>query len=370
MPEQNAALAPLEAEIVPKESEASHFDEMIGKMNEALQQSVASFQTQDVQMANMASRTAIAIYATSQASFSEHDALLLQILRNATCLFAPFTRAIVFQVEGRFSKAREELKKGLQTAAEAIAAVDEYSKLPDHDEDILNIWRPTCMVFPILFNAYDAYIQADMVGYEGNIPQYVTLLRKATAEFRRVDELPPSVEPMILSLIGICTTQAERLETRADNFEAKPKKRNIPMGSKVFIIHGQDEAKWRELRDLLKDRLHLDAVELAEEASGGETVIEKFEEHAKDCCYAFALLTPDDFVKKEDKTYSQARPNVLFELGWFYGQLGRERVCIVKKAGTEIPSDLAGIVTVDFQRAVAEGMVTIEDELKQVGILK
>ena len=370
MPEENEALAPLEGELVPSEAAIAHSAEIGQKMNQLLQQSVMSAQLQDAQMASTAARTATALYATSEASLSRHDALIIKILRNATCLFAPFTRATVCQVEGRFSKAREELKKGLATSNEAIATVEEYSQLPDHDEDIVKVWRPACMVFPILFNAYDAYIHADIVGYEGDIPQYVNLLRKATAEFRRVDELPASMEPMILNLIGICATLAERLETRADVFESKPKRRNLPTGAKIFIIHGHDEAKWRELDDLLTKRLKLETLVLAEEASGGETIIEKFEESAKECGYAFALVTPDDFVKKHDKAYSQARPNVLFEIGWFYGQLGRERVCIIKKVGTEIPSDLAGIVTIEFQKAVSEGIVPIEDELRQIGILK
>ncbi|MDD2037501.1 nucleotide-binding protein [Pseudomonas putida] len=36
--------------------------------------------------------------------------------------------------------------------------------------------------------------------------------------------------------------------------------------------------------------------------------------------------------------------NVLLELGYFLGYLGRERVCALKRGQVEIPSDFAGIV--------------------------
>jgi predicted nucleotide-binding protein len=81
------------------------------------------------------------------------------------------------------------------------------------------------------------------------------------------------------------------------------------------------------------------------------------------------LLTPDDFVKKDGKSYFQARPNVLFELGWFYGAFGRNRVCIVKNVKTALPSDLGGILSIDFSDKVAEGYIQIQDELQRAGIV-
>ena len=97
---------------------------------------------------------------------------------------------------------------------------------------------------------------------------------------------------------------ADRLETRVEVTLLWP---DFPVvhttGHKIFIIHGHDEAKWRELRDLLEDRLKLKTVVLIDEPSASEVLISKFEESANDCCYAFALLTPDDFVEKEGKSY-------------------------------------------------------------------
>jgi predicted nucleotide-binding protein len=61
------------------------------------------------------------------------------------------------------------------------------------------------------------------------------------------------------------------------------------------------------------------------------------------------LLTPDDMGAARDGTDNlkpRARQNVIFELGFFSGKLGRQRVCALHKGGVEIPSDFAGVVWV------------------------
>ncbi len=109
---------------------------------------------------------------------------------------------------------------------------------------------------------------------------------------------------------------------------------------------------------------------LSAEAGKGRTLIEKFEDEAQRAAYAFVLLTPDDVIKKSDTEYSQARPNVIFELGWFYGRLGRDRVCILFKEGTQIHSDLDGISRVEFTDSVMEKIHEIERELISGRMLK
>ena len=69
--------------------------------------------------------------------------------------------------------------------------------------------------------------------------------------------------------------------------------------------------------------------------------MEKFEENAKRADIAFALLTPDDFATEEGS--GRARQNVIFELGFFVGKLGRKNVCALYEDGVEIPSDFQGV---------------------------
>ena len=77
---------------------------------------------------------------------------------------------------------------------------------------------------------------------------------------------------------------------------------------------------------------------------GSEIVIEKFERYAETCSYAIALFTPDDEVTSGGETYLQARPNVIYELGWFCGRLGRLGVMLLLQSGTSLFSDFGGII--------------------------
>lgn len=145
--------------------------------------------------------------------------------------------------------------------------------------------------------------------------------------------------------------------------------RVIPTTKKVFIVHGHDVESALKLRILISERFGLSPVILSEQASKGRSVIEKFEDVAGEASYSFSLLTPDDFIKKDLNEYSQARPNVLFELGWFYGRLGRDRVSMLVREGTAIPSDLDGIVRIQFKSSIEEKIIDIETELRAAGML-
>ncbi|MHB8974760.1 MAG: TIR domain-containing protein [Pirellulaceae bacterium] len=142
-----------------------------------------------------------------------------------------------------------------------------------------------------------------------------------------------------------------------------------PDSSTVFIIHGHDELNLLRLKEIVRERWQLDAVVLAKQASKGRTIIEKFEAEAQRACYAFALLTPDDMVTCKDQEYAQARPNVIFELGWFFGRLGRDRVAILFKQGTMIHSDLDGICRIQFDKSVDEIVPDMERELVAANVL-
>ena len=143
-----------------------------------------------------------------------------------------------------------------------------------------------------------------------------------------------------------------------------------PATGSVFIVHGHDELNLLRLKELIRDRWRLEPIVLAAKPGKGRTIIEKFEDEAQRVAFAFVLLTPDDVVATESGSYAQPRPNVVFELGWFYGRLGRNRVCILFKAGTQIHSDLDGISRVQFAESVEEVVDQIERELIEASVLK
>ena len=49
----------------------------------------------------------------------------------------------------------------------------------------------------------------------------------------------------------------------------------------------------------------------------------------------------------------RARQNVVFEMGFFFGALGRERVAVLYEEGVELPSDVDGLVYILLDRSGA-----------------
>lgn len=112
---------------------------------------------------------------------------------------------------------------------------------------------------------------------------------------------------------------------------------------RVFLVHGHDEGARESVARFL-EKLGLEPVILHEQANRGRTVIEKIEGH-RDVGFAVVLLTPDDEgCVKGGQLEPRARQNVLLELGYFLGYLGRDRVCALNRGQVEIPSDFAGVV--------------------------
>jgi len=138
----------------------------------------------------------------------------------------------------------------------------------------------------------------------------------------------------------------------------------------VFIIHGRDEAKWRELKDIIANTFRLKPIILIEQPDNGKTVIEKFEHYAETCSYAIALFTPDDEIHVNNETYLQARPNVIYELGWFCGRLSRSYTMLLLKEGTSMFSDFAGIIQKRFRSHVSELEGEIRKDLTAAGVLE
>lgn len=138
----------------------------------------------------------------------------------------------------------------------------------------------------------------------------------------------------------------------------------------VFIIHGHDEIRLLELEKILRDDFKLNPIILKDQPDGGaSTIIEKFELYAPQCSYAIALFTPDDQVTNGGVTYLQARPNVIYELGWFCAKLSRQNVMLVLKEGTDIFSDFQGIIQKRFKDKTVELYRDLHKELTAAGLI-
>ncbi len=122
-----------------------------------------------------------------------------------------------------------------------------------------------------------------------------------------------------------------------------------PSSNKIFIVHGHDEEMKQTVARTV-EKLDLKPIILHEQANGGKTIIEKFETHSNDVSFAIVLLSPDDKGCTVDSfpndTKLRARQNVILELGYFIGKLGRDRVFVLHKNSSnfELPSDIMGVL--------------------------
>lgn len=142
------------------------------------------------------------------------------------------------------------------------------------------------------------------------------------------------------------------------------------MNKNVFIIHGHDSVALLELKEFLK-KIELVPVVLCEQPDTNLTIIEKFEKYANNCVFAFSLLTPDDKQASDldDDSKFRARQNVILEIGWFMGKLGRSSVMLLHKGDVELPSDILGIIYVPFKNSIIEASEKIKFELKAQGLI-
>jgi predicted nucleotide-binding protein len=116
-------------------------------------------------------------------------------------------------------------------------------------------------------------------------------------------------------------------------------------GSKVFLVHGQNQGLREEVARAL-EKLGLEIVILHEQSNQGRTVIEKFEGNAANVGFAVIIASADDHggpISSNDLR-PRARQNVVFEAGFFFGALGRDRTAILYEENVELPTDITGIV--------------------------
>jgi predicted nucleotide-binding protein len=156
------------------------------------------------------------------------------------------------------------------------------------------------------------------------------------------------------------------------NGEKNQKKSNSTesaLTADIFVVHGHDEEmKQATARTLAK--LSLKPIILHEQPNQGRTIIEKFEKNAN-VQFVIVLLSPDDMAYSSSTSAESASPrarqNVVLELGYFVGRLGRDRVFALKREGKlELPSDFSGIVYTPYD-ANGKWQFELVKELKAVG---
>jgi predicted nucleotide-binding protein len=165
-----------------------------------------------------------------------------------------------------------------------------------------------------------------------------------TVLVRRGGTLPPA--PFLGGTWELKHDAAELARLEEEDLAGQP--------TAIFVVHGRDVALREQVARFLERATGKEVVVLHEKASGGRTLVEKVEYYARRSSFAVVLMTADDSggprrqLGETDDQFLvrlnlRARQNVILELGFFIGQLGRPRVAVLIEPGVEKPSDVDGI---------------------------
>lgn len=132
-------------------------------------------------------------------------------------------------------------------------------------------------------------------------------------------------------------------------------------GNRVFVVHGH-KPTMKEAVARLVTKLGFEPIILHEMPNRGRTIIEKFE-HYSDVGFAIVCLSADDLCGTE----MRARQNVILELGYFLGKLGRERVIALHDTDSalKLPSDYDGVIWTPYD---AVWPIAVAKEMRAAGM--
>ena len=157
-------------------------------------------------------------------------------------------------------------------------------------------------------------------------------------------------EHAISMLQGIVARFTEELKS-APEPEAAPNTTARKFSNRIFVVHGHEDGP-REAVARFLEAIGFDPVILHEQPNKGRALITKFREESADVGFAVIVMTPDDEGGEHGaRKIARARQNVVFEFGYFLGFFGPERVVALVKGEVERPSDLDGVVYIDFDPA-------------------
>jgi predicted nucleotide-binding protein len=149
--------------------------------------------------------------------------------------------------------------------------------------------------------------------------------------------------------VALLTQAISSLQERLALQEEAPTDTQVVLpGRRVFVVHGHADGP-REAVARYLEQIALEPVILHERPNKGRSLLTKFSEEAEGVAFAVVLMTPDDVggaIGSAQK--SRARQNVVFELGFFIGALGAERVAAIVFDDIERPSDFEGVVYIPY----------------------
>ena len=249
---------------------------------------------------------------------------------------------------------QERIDKGRQLEGRQVTTGEAFNKEYEKWDDYNGTLLGSLFTNDSLVTEYNWSVSMGMIAYDETMfHKYRRNLEHLSKKTDQLESIYERIELIPLAP-GVTTSQPTRTSSPSVS------------SNRVFIVHGHDAAGLEMVARFI-ERVGLIPLVLHEQPSGGRTVIEKLEHHG-DVDFAVILLTPDDEGKDKGdaELKPRARQNVVLELGYFVGRLGRNRVCALHRGPMELPSDILGVVYVSFDEG-GGWRLTLARELKQAG---
>lgn len=135
--------------------------------------------------------------------------------------------------------------------------------------------------------------------------------------------------------------QRRREADRKDRVAWRGRNVFVARGRNVFIASSAHKRLSGDVRQFLESR-GLATFALRDTFHPGQTVSEALEQAVESSAAAIVIFG-DDELELAVASPAMTRGNLLFELGFLVGRLGRERVLILVPRGAELPFDLPGV---------------------------
>lgn len=253
------------------------------------------------------------------------------------------------------AKLSTQLDRGKEIQSRQISTVEIFEKAKIDKEK----WRDYVAEMLVRFFDNDS-VQQDFVTAYGP-------MRMAMNVGDQIDNFKNDINAKLTALESII----ERLDLIPESMtpaSVPEQESHAEISKDVFIVHGHETEIKEEVARFISGA-GLTPIILHEQPNGGRTLIEKLEQFSA-VGFAVVLITPDDMGHPKNfpqKILPRARQNVVSELGFFVGKLGRKNVAVLYTEGVELPSDFLGVVYIPL-RDTDGWKLGLAKEVKNAGL--
>ena len=257
------------------------------------------------------------------------------------------------KLEERIELGKEFLNRSVTQSVQLDQLEKDFNKWNDYNSEYLKqVFNNENNTYKHSYDQVNDWVGSFFGGLTTPQQEYTALREKIGNKIANFEELVDTVD-LLKSEISEQPAIKESVFLTIDN-------------NNVFIVHGHNTSVQQSVARVI-EKLGLNPVILHEQPNNGKTIIEKFEKHSE-VGFAIILLTDDDEgkAKSDIDLKKRARQNVILELGYFIGKLGREKVLPLYSEGVELPSDIHGLLFTPIDKSETWKFAIVK-ELKAVG---